>query len=148
MIETICPHCGNKKSFEDSYAGRTFRCPICKEPVTIQNLVEMVQQDEESHVISFDDQLKKAEEEKYRKDIESQIEQLQAYIEVEKNKIKNRTIYLVICTGLTLACITAPFDVIMTAIGCFLLPAIVILISPIRNRNKALAEIENLKNQL
>ena len=68
MIETICPHCGNKKTFDDSYAGRTFRCPNCKEPVIIQSIAEIVQPKEESHEISFGEQLKKAEIEKKRKE--------------------------------------------------------------------------------
>ena len=76
MIETICPHCGNRKSFDDAYAGRTFRCPNCKEPVTIQNIEETVQTNDESHKISFDEEFKKAEQAKIRKEKERQFNQL------------------------------------------------------------------------
>lgn len=71
MIETICPHCGNKKIFEDSFAGRTFRCPNCKEPVTIQSVADAVAAESDSHEISFDTQLKKAEYEKKLTDLKN-----------------------------------------------------------------------------
>lgn len=45
MIETICPNCGNKRAFGEAFAGRTFRCPICKQPVTIPNLPEIKSQE-------------------------------------------------------------------------------------------------------
>lgn len=36
MIETICSNCGNIRVFEDSYAGRKFKCPECGEVVEIK----------------------------------------------------------------------------------------------------------------
>lgn len=38
MIETICKNCGNIRVFEDSYAGRKFKCPVCGEVVEISPL--------------------------------------------------------------------------------------------------------------
>lgn len=38
MIETICPNCGNIKSFDEIHKGRKFKCLNCGEPVTITNI--------------------------------------------------------------------------------------------------------------
>jgi hypothetical protein len=39
MIETICSNCSNKKSFDDSFNGRTFKCPKCSKPVKIEQKI-------------------------------------------------------------------------------------------------------------
>ena len=62
------PSLWGKKTFDDSYAGRVFRCPNCKEPVIIQSIAEIVQPKEDSHEISYDAQLQKAEEDKRIRD--------------------------------------------------------------------------------
>ena len=38
MIETVCKNCGNLRVFEDSYAGRRFKCPVCGKIVVIKSL--------------------------------------------------------------------------------------------------------------
>lgn len=38
MIETICSNCGNIRIFEDSFAGKKFKCPSCGNVVEIKLL--------------------------------------------------------------------------------------------------------------
>jgi transcription initiation factor IIE alpha subunit len=61
MVETICPNCGNRKSFEDSYVGKTFKCPSCSNPVTIQNLGSQLNTEPVSQNNSFADEIARAE---------------------------------------------------------------------------------------
>ena len=64
MVETICPHCGNRKSFEDSHVGKTFRCPSCTNPVKIEYLGEQLSIEPTSLSSSLTDEIKRAEKEK------------------------------------------------------------------------------------
>lgn len=64
MVETICPNCGNRKSFEDSHVGKTFKCPSCSNPVTIQNVGSQLNAEPVSQTNSFADEIARAEAEK------------------------------------------------------------------------------------
>ena len=125
MIETICPNCGNKKSFDDSYAGRTFRCPNCKEPVTIQSVADMVKTETDSHEISFEEQIKKAEEEKKRK------EEWRLYY--KRKKELNST-----CSG-------AKISIWLLAI--FVVIPVVFIVLVQKKRKQLLQEIEDLESE-
>ena len=41
MITTTCKSCGNSRSFDDSYAGKKYKCPGCGNPVTISSIDEI-----------------------------------------------------------------------------------------------------------
>jgi hypothetical protein len=90
MVETICPNCGNKKSFEDSYVGKTFKCPSCSNPVTIQNLGSQLNTEPVSQNNSFADEIARAEAEKKRQDEEARKKEA---IEANEKKIKNYLYY-------------------------------------------------------
>jgi uncharacterized Zn finger protein (UPF0148 family) len=83
MIETICPNCGNRKSFEDSHVGKTFKCPSCSNPVTIQNVGSQLNAEPVSQTNSFADEIARAEAEKKRQDEEAR----------EKKKMQNYLYY-------------------------------------------------------
>ena len=62
MIETICQSCGNLKSFEESYIGKTFKCPSCSNPVIIQNVGFHINKEPVSKNNSFAAEIEKAEQ--------------------------------------------------------------------------------------
>jgi DNA-directed RNA polymerase subunit RPC12/RpoP len=66
MIETICTTCGNKKNFDDSNAGRTFKCPNCGALVKIEPIGVQVTVESNANPISFSQEMQRAEEEKER----------------------------------------------------------------------------------
>ena len=144
MIETICPNCGNKKTFDDSYAGRTFRCPNCKEPVTIQSVVEMVKDETDSHEISFEAQIKKAEEEKKRK------EKQQAYkAELKKlnDSYSSAKIILWCLAGFAVLCVISLFnDGFYDGILFWLVVCATGIVYLQIKRKKLLQQIEDLKS--
>lgn len=90
MVETICPNCGNRKSFEDSHVGKTFKCPSCSNPVTIQNVGSQLNAEPDSQTNSFADEITRAEAEKKRQDEQAR---KKAAIEANEKKIKNYLYY-------------------------------------------------------
>ena len=74
MIETICQSCGNKKTFEDSFIGRTFKCPICTNPVKVQNVGFELKTNVTSETDSFAAEIAKAEVEKKKQEKLAQVE--------------------------------------------------------------------------
>jgi hypothetical protein len=64
MIETICQNCGNQKLFEESFIGRTFKCPNCSQPVKIQNLSTELSTEPLSKTNTLEDEISRAEKEK------------------------------------------------------------------------------------
>lgn len=85
MIETICPSCGNRKPFEDSFIGRKFKCPKCSNPVTIQPVGSLLMTEPDSQTNSFTDEIARAAEEKKRK-IEEEKAERKRQAEEERNK--------------------------------------------------------------
>jgi hypothetical protein len=90
MVEAICPNCGNRKSFEDSYVGRIFKCPICSNPVTIQNLGSQLNTEPAAKTNSFADEISRAEAEKKKQDEETR---KKVAIEANEKNIKNYLYY-------------------------------------------------------
>jgi hypothetical protein len=64
MIETVCSVCGNKKSFEDSNIGRTFKCPNCSNPVKIESVGSQLNEGTQVNLDSFTEEIRKAEAQK------------------------------------------------------------------------------------
>ncbi len=102
MVETICPSCGNRKSFEDSYVGKTFKCPNCNNPVTIQNVGSQLNTEPLSQTNSFADEIARAEAEKKRQDEEATKKQLSDRAEFIAKGKRRAKITLVICVPLFL----------------------------------------------
>ena len=98
MVETICPNCGNRKSFEDFYIGKRFKCPSCSNPVTIQNVGSQLNAEPISQTNSFADEIAQAEAEKKR-----QVEEARKEARKEANKGKFNTYFffasLIVVTG-------------------------------------------------
>ncbi len=42
MIETICPKCGNAKTFSEDKTGRKFKCPSCGEVILVEGIASAV----------------------------------------------------------------------------------------------------------
>lgn len=61
MIETVCSNCGNKKTFEDSFEGKTFKCPSCSNPVKVQNLGSLLNIEPVAQTSSFEEEIALAE---------------------------------------------------------------------------------------
>lgn len=151
MIETICPHCGNKRTFEDSFAGRTFRCPNCKEPVTIQSVAEMVKAETDSHEISFETQIKKAEEEKKKKEerqiYEAQLKRLNDSYSVVKRVIWWFVAYFAVVIIADIEILRGNGGEFTVAnVIIFIVLPVVIFVLVQRKRRKILQEIEDLKS--
>ena len=144
MIETICPHCGNKKTFSDVYAGRTFRCPNCKEPVKIQNISEIIQSEEDSHEPPLEDQFKE-----YEKNTLAEKEQR---IREKKSELRLLSIgiFILLCLFVVpfiYGCIGAidegEVGLLLGAILVFGLPS-VLLVLRILSINRVIYELEKL----
>ena len=87
MIETICQSCGNIKSFEESYIGKTFKCPSCSNPVIIQNVGSQLNTEPVSQTNSFADEIARAEAEKTR-DQENQLKAAQEKVLKDKKNAR------------------------------------------------------------
>jgi DNA-directed RNA polymerase subunit RPC12/RpoP len=64
MVETVCSVCGNKKSFENSNIGRTFKCPNCSNAVKIESVGSQLNEGTQVNLDSFTDEIRKAEAQK------------------------------------------------------------------------------------
>ena len=93
MVETICQSCGNRKSFEDSHIGKSFKCPSCSNPVTIQNVGSQLFTEPISKTNSFAEEIARAEEKKKKQDEEARRKNL---IKANGKKIKNYLVFAVI----------------------------------------------------
>jgi uncharacterized Zn finger protein (UPF0148 family) len=107
MIETICQSCGNKKTFEDSFIGRTFKCPICTNPVKVQNVGFELKTNVTSETDSFAAEIAKAEVEKKKQEKLAQKEL--EIMELEKN-IKKYGWYAIIGLIYGFSSIIGAFD--------------------------------------
>ncbi|MBK9718831.1 MAG: LPXTG cell wall anchor domain-containing protein [Saprospiraceae bacterium] len=101
MIETICNNCGNKKSFEDSFMGRTFKCPNCSNPVKIEHLSNQIVTEPTSVTNSLADEIARAEKEKK---IKNEAELWQAILQANKKKSKNFILYGIILAIYGVSC--------------------------------------------
>lgn len=107
MIETICPNCGNRKSFEDSHVGKTFKCPSCTNPVTIQNVGSQLNTEPVSQTNSFADEITRAEEQKKYQEEE---DRKKAAIEANNKKIKKYLIYSILAGIYSIGCLSSYSD--------------------------------------
>jgi uncharacterized Zn finger protein (UPF0148 family) len=120
MIETICPNCGNRKSFEDSHVGKTFKCPSCSNPVTIQNVGSQLNAEPVSQTNSFADEIARAEAEKKRQDKEAREK---AAIEANEKKIQNYLYYGIAAVISGIASIQSEYlvvGVVLVGVGVWL----------------------------
>lgn len=92
MVETICPGCGNRKAFQDSHVGKTFKCPNCNNPVTIQNVGSQLNTEPISQTNSFATEIALAEADKKRQEEED----IKKAISNQTKSKKNAVISLVI----------------------------------------------------
>ena len=97
MVETICQSCGNRKSFEDSHIGKSFKCPSCSNPVTIQNVGSQLFTEPISKTTSFSEEIARAEEKKKKQDEEAL---KKSFFKANEKKLKYYWIFAIISGSL------------------------------------------------